>query len=193
MLKGLALQLQERYEEAISYVQAYAELGWFEFRDDLAEIEIEKFRGWAKANNYTLNLLMGRTELLSEYVNHLANNPLEILAGMFTIMETANRFGLSVDDIVERFSKEIACFQDYKDPFSLTRHLHFRYHLAIYQLSKGRVAEGITETLRCLALASRMMEQEKFQSCVAMFWKYRHSASDQQIDEFQNILEGRNK
>ncbi|MGG1204756.1 helix-turn-helix transcriptional regulator [Brevibacillus formosus] len=192
LLKGLVLQLQERYEEAISYVQAYAELGWFEFRDGLAEMEIEKFRRWAKANNYTLNLLMGRTELLSDYVNHLANNPSEILAGMFTIMETANRFGLSVDNIVERFSKEIACFQNYKDPFSLTRHLHFRYHLAIYQLDKGRVAEGITETLRCLALASRMMEQEKFQSCVAMFWKYRHSASDQQIDEFQNILEGRN-
>ncbi|QDS36202.1 helix-turn-helix domain-containing protein [Brevibacillus brevis] len=193
LLKGLALQLQERYEEAISCVQEYAELGWFKFRDELAEMEIEKFRGWAKANHYTLNLLMGRTELLSEYVNHLANNPPEILAGMFTIMETANRFGLSVDDVVERFSKDIACFQDYEDPFSLTRHLHFRYHIAIYQLHKGRIAEGITETLRCLALASRMKEQEKFQSCVAMFWKYRHSASDQQINDFQNILEGRKK
>ncbi|CAI8834155.1 Helix-turn-helix transcriptional regulator [Brevibacillus sp. IT-7CA2] len=193
LLKGLALQLQERYEEAISCVQEYTELGWFKFRDELAEMEIEKFRGWAKANHYTLNLLMGRTELLSEYVNHLANNPPEILAGMFTIMETANRFGLSVDDVVERFSKDIACFQDYEDPFSLTRHLHFRYHIAIYQLHKGRIAEGIAETLRCLALASRMKEQEKFQRCVAMFWKYRHSTSDQQINDFQNILEGRKK
>jgi transcriptional regulator with XRE-family HTH domain len=191
LLKGVALQLQGRYEEATKCVHAYGDLGWFELLDDTAEREIEKFREWAQANMYTLHLLMGRTDLLSEYVNFLVNHPTEILAGLLTIVESANKFGFSVDDILEQFSNHIARFQDYKDPFNHTRHLHFRYHLAMYKFEKGRIAEGITETLRCLALSCMTKHQQEFQQCVSLFWKHRHSASDHQIEHFQNILEGR--
>ncbi len=190
LLKGVALQLQERYREAIPYVHVYADLGWFELIDEVAKTEIEKFRGWAKANVYTLELLTGNISVLAEYITFLINSPAEIPAGLLTIMEAANKYGFSIEDVLEQLSDHIDRLYDYQDPYNIARHFQFRYQKAMYEFRKGRITEGITETLRCLDLSDRINHQQEFKRCISLFWKYRHSAADDQIRCFETILHG---
>ncbi|MDT2287101.1 hypothetical protein P7H17_15140 [Paenibacillus larvae] len=63
---------------------------------------MDKFRLWAKANKYTVELLLGNTGVLDEYTNFLTDYPNEILSGLLTIIKAANTFGFSIDHILER-------------------------------------------------------------------------------------------
>lgn len=188
LLKGAALQMQGLYEEAKKYVHGYADLDWFEFLDDTGRMEVEKFKTWAIANRYTYDLLMGTTQILPGYLDFLDKHPAEIPAGLMTIMEAASKYDLSIDPILERYSAEIKRFYDYKDQVNIGRHYHFRYNKVVYELKHSRISRAIDEILCCLDLADRLKDQQAFKQSAALFWEYRHYASEQHKEGYQQII-----
>ncbi|MBZ5798188.1 hypothetical protein K8353_50095, partial [Burkholderia contaminans] len=79
------------YEEAMKYISGYADLSWFEDLGEIGQQEVQRFTLWANANQLNLNILMGDTSSLPMYIQFLKNNPPEILLGLLTIVESANK------------------------------------------------------------------------------------------------------
>ncbi|MGQ7277406.1 DNA-binding protein [Brevibacillus thermoruber] len=188
LLKGIALESQGKYEEAKRYVDAYADLTWFEIMDETGEAEVEKFRLWATANLYTLDMLTGNTDILPDYIRFLDDYPNEILPGLVTIVKSANEFDFSIDSVLEHFAASIAHFYEQQDAISTCHHMQFRYQLANYLFKKGKFTEGLEEILRCLVLSDTMMDYDSFKRCAALFWAHLSHASDQQKSTYQTVI-----
>lgn len=193
LLKAVALKNMGKYEESKIYTNGYVDLGWFEIRDQESEAEVDKLRLWALANSYTLSMSMGNTEVLSDYLEFLSENPKEILPGLVTIIKSANEFGFPVESVLERFSEDIEGFRNAKGVIDKIHHLHFRYHLAVYLFKKGKYSEGLDETLRCLILTSSSKDFDYFKSCIGMFWSHLQHASDEQKKIFQSVVDERSE
>ncbi|KPV60414.1 DNA-binding protein [Paenibacillus sp. A3] len=190
LLKGVALERQELYEAAAEYVRKYADLGWFESLDDAGKKVVEDFKVFAKANSYTLDVLMGKETVLADYAAYLADHPDEILPGLVTILKSVNQYGFCIDKVLLLFSDQIDLFDNFQDMIGMDQHVRFRYHKALYEFSKERFKEGIEETLYCLVLAYRMRRYEDCFRCSALFEKHRKYATGEQIQRFQAIMIG---
>ncbi|RAP28585.1 hypothetical protein C2W64_04641 [Brevibacillus laterosporus] len=189
LLKAVALEKQGQYAEAKEFVSGYADLSWFELLDESGQAEVDKFKLWATANLYALDILMGNTSVLADYITFLEDYPTEILSGLVTIMTSANNHGFFIDHLLERFSAEIRSFDDSHDPINVDRHLRFRYDLAIYHFQNDRFENGIIDTLRCLDLSIVMNNQKKFIRCVTLFEAHRYHATEQQKREYKKLME----
>ncbi|MEJ8547927.1 helix-turn-helix domain-containing protein [Brevibacillus borstelensis] len=189
LLKSAALEKQGLYEQAKQYVQGYADLSWLELLDETGYSEVRKFQLWAKANTYTLEILMGNVGVMDEYLYFLTKNPPEILPALITIIESANKHGFMVDHIMDRFSEEIKHFTHYRDPLNIDRNFRFRYGLAIYRFHNGQYLTGITETLQAMILSIVKNSEKDFLRCVTTFEAYRKYATDEQKQEYHQILE----
>ncbi|GJM72310.1 hypothetical protein HMSSN036_45260 [Paenibacillus macerans] len=73
LLKGSAREHQGKYGEALDCVDGYEDLSWFEGLNDTGRAEVAKFKIWAKANRYNLEVLNGNEAILPEYVAFLKN------------------------------------------------------------------------------------------------------------------------
>ncbi|MBG9772685.1 DNA-binding protein [Brevibacillus laterosporus] len=189
LLKSEALEKQGLYKKANEYAAGYADLGWFENLDEVGQKEVQKFRLWARGNRYTFDLLMGQLDILPDYIAFLEDNPKELLAGLVTIVESANKYDFSIDNILAKFSFEIGCFDEYQDTINVERHLRFRYQLAIYQFKNERFHNGIVETLRCLTLSTTTNDHKNFIRCVTLFEAHRYHATEQQKQDYKKIME----
>lgn len=187
LFKGATLEKRGLYDQSKKYVRGYANLEWPEPLDEEVKKEVEMFKIWGKANLYTLEVLAGNEGIIDEYADYLANlNWLaDILAGLITILKSANTYAFSVDHVLSRFSEAIHAFHSFNDDLILSdRHLRFRYHKAIYEFRHGRIQAGLDETLQCLALAHNMSRNEDYVRCTALFEQYKDYASEQQIESF---------
>lgn len=153
LIKSIALEKQELYEEAKRYVEGYADLSWFELLDEVGQIEVQKFRTWATANLYTLNILMGDGDVIPEYIQFLDDHPKEILSGLVTIVKAANEHGFSIDSVFDKFAENIDNFKRRIDAIGMSEHIQFRNEMAKYLLEKEKYAEGLNETFQCLVLS----------------------------------------
>ncbi len=106
LIQGNALEKQGKYEDAMRFIPYYADLTGFEELDELGMLEARKFKMWAKANRLNLEILMGDMTRLPAYVDLIRNNPQEILHGLLTIMESANNYNHSIDDILLLFCRK---------------------------------------------------------------------------------------
>ncbi|AIG24921.1 hypothetical protein EGH10_08750 [Brevibacillus laterosporus] len=95
-----------------------------------------------KANVYTLDLFSGNINILTDYVDFLENHSEEILPALITIVQSANIFKFSIDDILERFSDSIISFDSYRDPINVSRYL---YHKSKYEFENSRIGTGIDD------------------------------------------------
>ena len=199
LMKGSALESLERYEEAMKYVAVYADLSWIEGLDQEGLLIVEKYRMWAIANTYSLEILMGNVNILPSYTQILKDNPKEILTGLLTIMRSANRHGFSVDDILELFSD---VFQEYqKDPFSninngysdVINRVSFAnlcYEIAKYQFGNKRYREGMRNTLQSLTINAKINKKGEIIDSMSLFERYRSFASAEELGEYDQIIKG---
>ncbi|MBU7319317.1 helix-turn-helix domain-containing protein [Paenibacillus oleatilyticus] len=187
LFKGAALEKRGLYDQSKKYVRGYANLEWPEPLDEEGQKEVEMFKIWGKANLYTLEVLTGNEYIIDQYADYLENiNRLtDILAGLITILKSANTYGFSVDHVLSRFSEATHAFHSFDDDLILSdRHLRFRYHKAMYEFRHGRIEEGLDETLHCLSLAHKMSRNEDYVRCTALFEQYKAYASEQQTESF---------
>ncbi|WP_189597344.1 helix-turn-helix domain-containing protein [Paenibacillus elgii] len=187
LLKGIALTMQEQYEEAKKYVSVYSDLGWFELLDEIGKKEVEKFRVWGKGNMLMLNLMTGNQNFLPDFSDFLEENPTDTLPYMLGMMEAANRNNFLVDDVVNRFCERIP------HPDIVTTHIkrkqlfRFWYEKAIYNLKNGRRSCGINDLLSALYLAEKMQYSSGLRKMILLVLYEVDSTNEQQ--GIQKMLE----
>ncbi|OMF92397.1 hypothetical protein [Paenibacillus sp. FSL R7-0273] len=188
LMKATSLTKQGRYEEAIAFTDLYADLGWFEMLDEEGLRLVDAFKSYATGNRYTLELLKGNIDVLPEYTAYLAEHPSEVLAGLVSILEAANRFGFSADHVLERFSREMAGFDQFKDYINIERIYRLGYQLAAYYLERGQFQPGVTYILQCLKTAVQLNSARDMIECVALFEANRGEASGQQLTMYNELI-----
>ncbi|XOK59463.1 DNA-binding protein [Paenibacillus elgii] len=190
LLKGIALTMQDRCEEAKGYVLEYSDLGWFEFLDEVGRKEVEKFRIWGKANMYSLELKTGNQTIIPEYLNYLEENPNELLPGALNLVESANKYGFSVDTILDDLCQKISIMDSSITSITGTQLFHFWYEKASYSFKKVQMVNGINDLLQALYIAQKIRYYSGFERCISLFSKQIQYASEQQKANYRNLLEG---
>lgn len=188
LIKATALTKQEKYDEAKIYTAGYADLGWFENLDEEGRQIVEDFRLFAVANNFTLEMLMGNFSILPAYTAFLADNPGEILPGLVIIMEAANRYGFTADNVLTQFSREMVRFEQFQDPVNVDRLYRLRYQISLYLMNRGQYNQGVEYLLQCLSLAIRLNSAKDLIDCVTLFETIRDWATDQQQKKYRTII-----
>ncbi|PPA81170.1 hypothetical protein [Brevibacillus laterosporus] len=129
LLNALALEKQGLYDDAKEFISGYADHSWFDPLDEIGLREIERYRLLTKANLYRLDLLMGNTNVLVDYIKFLETYPEEILSGLTVIVKSACAHGFLIDSFIEKFSEEIRTFHHSHDPIDIDHHhLGFRFY-----------------------------------------------------------------
>lgn len=188
LLKAISLSKQGRYEEAKKYTAGYADLSWFEMLDEVGHQAVEQFRLFATGNSFTLEMLEGNVEVIPAYVAFLADHPGEILPGLIIIMESANRFGFSVDNVLTRFSREMLRFEQFEDPINIDRLYRLYYQVAIYQIRNKQYIIGVDYIIQSLELSIKTNNGIDFIKCVTLFETNRDYATQIQQDKYRNLI-----
>ncbi|WP_332329999.1 helix-turn-helix domain-containing protein [Paenibacillus sp. 481] len=189
LLKAVALENQGHYKEAKSYTLGYVDLGWFELMDERGQIAVQKFKLWAAANLYNLDLLIGKIDILPEYLQFLEKNPQELLPSLLKIIKSANLHRFQIEDIIHRYSKEIIQFENYQDVISKGLHVRFRFELGSYFFQKMRFIEGLDNIMLCLALCQGINSDKLFIKCVKVYEEYKSYATEEQKQTYKKIIE----
>lgn len=195
LMKGIALELQERYDEALEYIEGYSDLSWFPELDSTGLIEVEKFRNIAQGNLFTIRILSGDVTNLPDYVDFLENHPDELLPGMATIIRAANRYKFNIDHILDRF-KELLLPEAsellqsyYTHDMSKALFLDFYYNLSFYY-ARNRSNKGIDIALRSLQLSIEIDDKAKSLDLIALIEQNKQVLTDNQGDLFHKLITG---
>ncbi|MGP0575695.1 DNA-binding protein [Paenibacillus peoriae] len=187
--KAISFEKQGLYAESKKYIEGYADLSWFEGLDEVGKHDVQMFQMFAVANLYTIEILMGHNHVLSDYTDYLSKHKLEVLPGLATILESANRYGFPVDDTLERLSEEISEFNQQDDLASLGWRLQFHYYSSIYFLKQDKVNVSIANALQSLELSVIINNSSAFAQIVALFEFCRDKATDTQLNDYKSLLE----
>ncbi|OWR26967.1 DNA-binding protein [Saccharibacillus sp. O23] len=189
--KGNALEHQGKYDEAMKYIEGYSDLSWFEDLDEIGIIEVKKFHYWAIANRFNLTILKGDPSVLGDYSRFLEEHPHEVLPSVLTILESANKHGFNIEEILEKFLPEMIEENKnnyYNTSFSLNRQSNFYYQLALYQTKNKNYNFAINFTLQALELSIRINNRFVSIQSVALFEELRSRALQEQIKEYENLI-----
>ncbi|WP_341346211.1 DNA-binding protein [Paenibacillus sp. FSL H3-0469] len=189
LMRGIAYQKQQKYDDAREMIYRYAELGWMEDLGEEGEVIAEEFRGLARANLYMVDILSGQTGLLEEYCCFLQDHPEELLPGLGTILQAAVDYGLDVDDLLHTFAEQSAGFGDYEDAGNLSHYFSYCYHLALYHKRTGRIQEALDWMMQSLRLAHQSGHDGNFKRCLALFEALREGVTDEQAGGYHELLQ----
>ncbi len=196
-MHGNALENQGLYEEALKFIPYYEDLSWFEGLDENGLQGVERLQLWAKANLLNLKVLIGDVSSLAAYVELIQQNPQEISHGLISIIESANKYNFSLEDVLNVFSEEIA---DYKKYVSAPSHyqistLLWNYSrlylgLARYYFNKGRYSEAIDNLIKSLRVSSQLNTKSTFIKGIALlFEELTDHVTHEQLAEYEKVLE----
>ncbi|EHS55315.1 hypothetical protein [Paenibacillus sp. Aloe-11] len=196
LMQGNILEKQGRYEEAMEFIPYYADLTAFEGLDEVGILEVRKFEMWAKANHLNLEILMGDITNLPAYVELIRDNPQEILLGLLTILESANTYNYTIDDILILFDENINEFRDlrtnisyYKTNYNLVTYSRFFLELSRYYFNKGNYSEAIDSMLNSLKASSQLNDKAFYiKSIMLLFEKYKDHSTHEQRAEYEKVL-----
>ncbi|UHA74563.1 DNA-binding protein [Paenibacillus sp. 481] len=181
LLKALALENQECYEESKKYTLGYADLSEFELLNEIGRSEVQKFQVWAKSNLYRLELLMGNMAILNDYVNFLKVHTKELFPALLTIVKMANRHQFDIEHILEQFSDEINQFNMYEDIFNKDRNIQFTFDMSIYYFNRKKYIEGLDKLSHCLTLCQGMNSNRAFLiECIKLHEEYSLKVDEDQ-------------
>ncbi len=198
LLKSVALENLGKYEEAKTYILGYADLSWFPDLNEIGLNEVEKFKIAAEANNHNLDLLMGDASKLNEYVEFLDRNPNEILPSMITIIDSANKYDLDIDNILRKFSF------DPESPINLDHGYYHKsthkinicmiqYKLALYHFFKKRYVASLGFVLKSIEMSIEIENKSRILDCVSLFEQLKAHATDSQLNTYHQLIKGVNE
>lgn len=197
LMQGNSLEKQGLYEAAMKFIPYYENLTEFEGLDEIGMIEAQKFEIWGIANRLNLEILMGDTASLPAYVELIRNNPQEILLGLLTIIESANHYSYSVDEILALFAENINEFRELRTNISyyhtnndLLTYSRFFLELSRYYFSKGSYTEAIDSMLISLKASSELNDKNYYiKSITLLFEKYKDHSTEEQRTEYKKVLQ----
>lgn len=161
LMKSIFMEYTGRYEEGLKYIEGYKDLSWFSGLNQQGEFEVNKFKIVATANFYNLQLNLGNTDCLQDYIIFLEKNPYEQLASLLTILKAANINNFDIEIVLNKFLSssihninfELGYYQ--KNHTFNTMLTNFYYQLAIYQAKRGYPLEDFKNTLNTFDMSLR--------------------------------------
>lgn len=219
LFKSGSFEYRGMYEESKKWIAKYTDLSWFEGMDDEAREEVEQLKMFARANYICVDVKAGNHLRIPEYVSFLEAHPEEIVEGLITLAESANRHNFYIDEVFDKFANEIEKYRkfgrdnwlangasniDYsKDPPYVFRYASFFQNYAIYHLRRKSYEEGINNILDSMKMSLQVSGRDLLvNTAMAIFELHRQYASEEQIleynklcrrvweDEKQNVLGG---
>ncbi|UQZ34451.1 transcriptional regulator [Paenibacillus sp. PK3_47] len=183
------------YAKALHYTSLYANMDWIKAGPSAEEQRVmDLFKEWATANTYLYRVMDGQADVLPEYVQYVESRENEIFPALFKIIQAANRYRFNVDDILERFHSYISFRQQhstlgrYNLQLTNDRYANFSIELAVYHLRANRLDTGLDYLLESLDMAVNIKSDSCIVRCVALFEKYRISASPRHIELYTNRI-----
>lgn len=189
LMKGLALQKLERYQESLKCIDRYQELGWFIGLDTEGVNVVENFRNFAKANRYAVLILMGHKDVLEEYIAFLLDHPEEIIPECITILEAAIVHGWKIEEDLKKILPLNEPFAMLEEAENVGLYVHYMYCLALYKISLCK-NDAIDALINGIAVSCRINLESGFRKCRVLFESLRSEASEKQITQYKNILRG---
>jgi hypothetical protein len=191
LAKSIVFQKHGLFDLAREYIAKYADLGWYENATEEDIEEIERFKGFAKANGYAVDLLSGKKELLKEYIDYIHENDEETLPGLITIFEAANLNEWNIDEYYySSIPEQIDTFSELEDLGNRVYYVKLLNQLAAYNLNQRRYDVAIKYILDYMQIAVTMDLYREFITTIGMFENIRTLATTEQLMEYQNILQG---
>lgn len=185
------------YEQGKKYNQRYADLNWFQGLGEEGKTYVIKFNEWSRANAYMIDLKMGRTDVLPEYVSYIEDKEYEILPGLEIIMKAANQYDFNVDHILLKFEDRISSYfhldfeiGDYNHQLSMDRHTNFFYEVAYYYFKKSRYVIAGRYILTSLLSSIKINNKSTMILCMKLFEEFREFVSVEALHEYKNMIKG---
>jgi len=170
MMEGLIADEQGDYAKSLTYIESYKNLDWFEGLDADGKKELEKIHNIARANELNLHVLMGNVSKLPEYLQFLEQHPHEILPGMVTVLQAANKHDFSLDDVYATLLQHLEYIEsaahlkdNYYDNANTMDMMEKLYRqLAVYYFRQASYSQGIEYMSKCLAIANQINKKSEF-------------------------------
>ncbi|MFM9278280.1 helix-turn-helix domain-containing protein [Paenibacillus jiagnxiensis] len=198
LMKAAVYDKLKKYAEAKRFTEKYADLSWFKGLGPAGWQEVDRFKTWAKANMLAYELMLGKADIMWEYIRHIEHDPDEILPALEKIMGAANEFNLDVDLILHYFKGQIESYTDsqnvtnsyYHKQFSMERFVNFCYETSLYYFQRSNFENGVKFILQSLSSAIRMNNKAGFIKCVTLFEEYRGCIRVENQREYENMIKG---
>lgn len=190
LAKSIVYQKQGLFDRAREYIAKYADLGWYENATNEDIEEIERFKGFSKANGYAVDLLSGKRGLLKEYIDFIQDNDEETLPGLITIFEAANLNEWNMNDYYySSIPEQLDAFSELEDLGNRVYYVKLLNQLAAYSLNQRRNDIAINYMLDYMQIAVTMDLYREFFTIIAMFENVRSLATTEQLSKYKNILQ----
>lgn len=195
LYKAASYENRRMFAESRKWIAKYEDLSWFDGLDEAGFAEVEMYKMFAKGNLLCIDIKEGNQAKIPEYISFLEENPSEILEGLITLIESANRYKFFVDEHLERFTDDINQFKkmdkngwgfqkdnkvQYNDPYHTFRCSLFFQKYSIYCFRKGNLTEGLRNTLRCIKFSIRVSSKNNIVNSMALFEFYRKYTTKKQ-------------
>ncbi|WP_223822171.1 DNA-binding protein [Paenibacillus peoriae] len=191
LAESIVYQKQGLYNEAKSSIEHYATLEQYDVSDEEGQEEIRRFKTFAKANSYAVDLLSGNFEVLEKYHQFIQSDDEEILPGLITILEAANQNNWNIDHVLKtHIPHELETFASYEDIGNRVYYIKLLNQLAIYSLNKKSYQDTINYILDYLSIAVNMDVYREIITVTAMYEKVRKLATTEQQLRYENIIKG---
>lgn len=175
LYKAMAYEHRQMYDDFRKWTDGYADLSWFEGLDEAGKHDVENFKIFAQGNYLLCDIKLGNQRAIKEYVEFISEHPSEILEGLITIIESANRYGFCIDRELEQFSNHIIQFEKnsitpineeikYKIIFQRFRYFLFFQKYAFYCFHHQNKAEGNKNLLISLQILSIFSDNKNLEN-----------------------------
>ncbi len=183
------------YAKSMEYTYQYADLCWVRETDLDTKYWVDQFQIWSRANLYANKIMSGETEVLSEYVAYILDNPDEMITGLSNIMYAANRYHFDVDHILQEFHTKLEEYEHSQRDDNISIGIVYTdtynkllYSLTYYYIHKGDSLTGFNYLMRGLENSVIINKNANIIKFMVLFEQHRNKASEEIILKYKNII-----
>ncbi|MBE0339000.1 helix-turn-helix domain-containing protein [Paenibacillus sp. 23TSA30-6] len=192
LLCANACDAKGHYDQALEHLRAHTDLSWVKEQDSDTLHWMGLFQRWGKINTYVNRLMSGDVSVLPDYVEYMAGEQ-QIFAELLNVIETANRYDMDVDHILQRFETQIAAYQEpssadlYTQQVLPEQYVRFWYKMAKYSLNKGRYPYGLKCLINAFEKAVTINHALLISNCSGLFDRFRVHAAPETLSRYEKI------
>lgn len=198
LFKAMTYEYRGMFEESKKWIAEYADLSWFNGLDEEGIKEVERLKMFAQANYMCADIKAGNRSRIPGYIQFLEEHPDEIIEGLITLIESANRHNFYIDDVITKFSAEIEQYRQSgkdnwfsqraaREPSYIFRCAFFFQNYAIYNFRKDLHVEGLMNILHSMKLSINLNSKDLIVNCMVLFELYRQFASESQCKDYYEL------
>mgnify|MGYP001222870127 CR=1 FL=1 len=202
LFKAGSYEHRGMFSESKKWIDKYADLSWFQGLDETGIMEVERLKLFARANLLSIEIKDGDLSSIAEYLSFLEEYPSEILEGLITLVESANKDNSLVDEYLALFSDKIEKYKNisidiwsndyvedihYKDPFNTSRYHIFFLKYAVYCFRKSLHREGLENVLHGFRFSFIINNKNGMVNSMSLFEMHRPHATDEQQSVYTEI------